>query len=204
MFSTENRLKSSVACPLAAADIRNLIQTVNNIPTGHFGKVDVLINNSNVVVVNRMLVILCVLLTPGPSIEESAELATQLMYSASLAEPAASYVRRCADLVYGGNSRAREISFQVAIDTRGRGKLYSAQPASSIKRVVEMLSSDYSLSKAAASMKNVFQDPFYADDREKLLLTLKPAHRLALHRFWQTGILAPFATDVRNLKSPNR
>ena len=151
-----------------------------------------------------MLVILCVLLNSGPAIEESAELATHLMYSVSLPETGASYVRYCANLIYGEDSCDREISFQVAIKTRGRGRLYSAQPASSIRRITDMFSSDYSLSKAMASMKNAFQDPFYIDDREKLLSTLKPGHRVALHRFWKTGILAPFSTNLKVFKCPNR
>ncbi|KAF8966274.1 hypothetical protein BDZ97DRAFT_1657993 [Flammula alnicola] len=188
----------------AAGDIRNLVETVNSLPSGFTGKLDILLNNSNTIVLNRMLVILCVLLTPGPSIEESAELAAHLMYSACLPETAASYMRYCVNIIYGDDLNDGEMSFQTALRTRGRGKLYSAQPAVSIKRPMEMFASTYGLAKALGSMKGVFHDPFYTDDRHKLLSTLKPAHRLALYHFWQTGILAPFSLDLKPFKSPNR
>lgn len=151
-----------------------------------------------------MLVILCALLTPGPSIDESAELALHLMYSASLPETAASYMRYCVNIIYGEELADGEMSFQTTLRTRGRGKLYSAQPAAGIKRPMEMFSSTCSLSKAMNAMKESLQDPFQIDDREKLLSMLIPAHRLALDRFWKTGILAPFALDLKPFKSPNR
>ena len=119
---------------LAASDIRNLVETVNSLPRGYSGRLDVLLNNSNTVILNRILVVLCVLLSPGPSIEESAELTTHLMYSASLPENGAAYVRYCINLIYGEELNDREMSFQTTLKTRGEGKLYSAQPAAGIKR----------------------------------------------------------------------
>lgn len=191
-------------CFLAVGDIRNLVKTVNNLPCGYTGRLDILLNNSNTIVLNRMLVILCVLLHPGPSIKESAELATHLMYSASLPDTAASYMRYCVNLIYGGYPESKDMAFQTALRTRGRGKLYSAQPAASIKRPLEMFSSNYGVSKATDSMRHTLQDPFRLDDRQKTLAMLKPAHRLALNRFWQTGILAPFSLDLKAFNSPNR
>ncbi|KAH9479796.1 hypothetical protein JR316_0008391 [Psilocybe cubensis] len=191
-------------CMTAASDIRNLVQTVNRLPNGYPGKIDILLNNSNTVVLNRMLVILCALLTPGPSIDESAELALHLMYSASLPETAASYMRYCVNTIYGEELADGEMSFQTTLRTRGRGKLYSAQPASGIKKPMEMFSSTCSLSKTIDAMRESLQDPFQIDDREKLLSMLVPGHRLALDRFWKTGILAPFSLDLKPFKSPNR
>lgn len=180
-----------------------MIEIVNNLPVGYTGRLDVLANSSNTIVLNRMLVILCALLTAGPSIDESAELATHLMYSASLPETAASYARYRSNFMYGV-VKDGDMAFQTALRTRGRGKLFSTQPAASIKKPVEMLRSSYPLTKAMKSMKHNFQDTFNLDDREKVLSSLQPSHRLALSRFWQTGILAPFSVDLSAFKSPNR
>jgi hypothetical protein len=171
---------------------------------GYSGRLDVLLNNSNTVVLNRILIVLCVLLSPGPSIEESAELTTHLMSSASLPEIGAAYVRYCIKLIYGEELNDGEMSFQTTLKTRGRGKLYSAQPAAGIKRPLEMFSSTYNLAKATRSMLNAVQDPFCTDDRHKILSSLQPAHRLAMIRFWQRGILSPFAMDLSAFKQPNR
>ena len=209
----------------AAPDLRNLIQTVNSLPQSYTGKLDILINNTNAITLNRMLVILCVLLTPGPSIDEAAELATHLMYSAFLPETAHAYVRYCVGMIYGCNSdeegyqaqdsrkgkgkpKDNEMSFQTTLRTLGQGKLYSAQPAASIKRPLEMFlsssPSNYTLAKATSSRRETVLDPFQVDDREKMLSMLAPQHRVALARFWQTGVLAPFGLDLREFRCPNR
>lgn len=189
---------------IAVGDIRNIVETVNSLPIGYNGRLDVLLNNNNAIVLNRIIVILCVLLSPGPSIEESAELTTHLMYSASLPETGAAYVRYCVNLIYGEELNDGEMSFQTTLKTRGQGKLYSAQPATGIKRPLEMFLSTYNLAKATSSMLDVVQDPFCMDDRHKILSSLRPAHRLAMNRFWQSGILAPFSMDLSAFKQPNR
>ncbi len=74
---------------LASGDIRNLIETVNGLPKHYQGKCDILLNDIDPIVVNRNLIILFALLGSGPSMDEAAELATHLMYSA------ASSCRRC-------------------------------------------------------------------------------------------------------------
>ncbi|KAF9554967.1 hypothetical protein CPC08DRAFT_671595 [Agrocybe pediades] len=191
-------------CMASSADIRNLVTTVNNLPKASSERIDFLINNTNAVVLNRMLVILCVLLSPGPSVDEAAELATHLMYSSLLPETAASYVRYCANMIYGEELKDGEITFQASLRTRGRGRVHSAQPASSIKRITDMLYSNYSLARAMNSRKEVVLDPLQIDDRHKLLSSLSPSHRVSLDRFWNTGVLAPFSLDVKSFKSPNR
>ncbi|KAF9482568.1 hypothetical protein BDN70DRAFT_911641 [Pholiota conissans] len=189
---------------LPAGDVRNLVQTVNSLPNNYSGKLDILLNNSNAVVLNRMLVILCILLNPRPTHEESAELATHLMYTASLSETGASYVRHCAKIIYGQEFRDGDLSFQASLKTRGRGKLYAAQPTASIKRPVEMLFSSYTMNQSLANRKEELQDLFHADDRHKILSSLRPSHRLALHKFWETGILLPFSMGITDFTSPNR
>lgn len=161
-------------------------------------------NNSNAIAINRMLVILCALLTPGPSIDKSAELAAHLMYSISLPETAASYLRFCVNQIYGEELLDGEMSFQASLKTRGQGRIYSAQPSVSIKKPVEMFTSTYKRSKAFESYRAAMQDPFRIDDRHKALSYLQPAHRLSLNRFWKTGILLPFSVDLSPFSCPNR
>jgi len=177
---------------------------VNNLPKAYHGNLNILVNNTNAIVLNRMLVILCVLLSPGPSVDEAAELATHLMYSAALPETAASYMKYCSNVIYGEELKDGEITFQASLRTRGCGRLCSAQPASSIKRITDMFSSTYGLNKAIASMRETTQDPLQVDDRHKTLTFLTPSHRVALDRFWNTGILAPFSLDLKPFKAPNK
>ncbi len=132
-------------------DILSLVQTVNSLPRG---KCDILLNSVDAIVTNRNLLILYALLSPGPSIEEAAELATHLMYSSMLPANRAAYLRRCVLATYGQGPKAGQLSFQSCLDSRGRGKLQSMQMATSIKRPLEMFISAYGADMASTSGKS--------------------------------------------------
>ncbi|PPQ65509.1 hypothetical protein CVT24_010805 [Panaeolus cyanescens] len=191
-------------CMTNVSDLRNLVETVNSLPRDYRGRLDILMNNSNTIVLNRILVILCALLTPGPTIDESAELATHLMYSISLPETAASYVRFCVNQIYGEESIDGEMSFQASLKTRGQGRIYSVQPSVSVKKPLEMFASTYKRPKAFKSFSSAMQDPFHIDDRQRTLSGLQKGHRASLNRFWKTGILLPFSVDLSPFSCPNR
>ena len=189
---------------LAARDIRNLVLTVNNLPNGYQGSLDLLINESDTIAANRNLVILYILLTPGPSVEEAAELALHLMNSSRLTTNGAAYLRRCIHMIYGDAARDGDMTFQRTFLTRGRGKLYSVQPAMAIKRPMEMFLSQYELLRAKRRMKDVLLDPVRVDERHKFLSGIGPSHRLVHAYFWKTGVLAPFSLDLSAFTQPNR
>ncbi|KAJ6580854.1 hypothetical protein B0H19DRAFT_1369334 [Mycena capillaripes] len=190
---------------LASGDLRNLIRSINSLPSDYAGYCDVLLNDTNPVLVNRNLVILFVLLSSGPSLEEAAEFATHLMYSAALPEAGANYVQRCIEFIYAsGGEFEVDLSFQRCLDTRGEGKVYSVQPSAGIKRLLEMFHSNYTLSAALRNMKDITLASDRLDFREKYYAGLKPSHRMAFHRFRETGILAPFSLNTSNFTHPNR
>ena len=143
-------------------------------------------------------------MTGGPSIEETAELVVHLMYSSRLTTNGAAYLRRCVHTIYGDSPRSSDMAFQRTFATRGRGRLYSAQPAMAIKRPVEMFLSRYELPRAMRRMKDILFDALRVDERHKLLAGLDPPHRLAQSHFWKTGVLAPFSLDLSPFGHPNR
>jgi hypothetical protein len=189
---------------LASGDIRSLVKTVNGLPKNYSGKCDILLNDIDAVVVNRNLVILYALLSAGPSIEESAELATHLMYSAALPAASAAYLRGCFRIIYGDAVGDGDMSFQTCLKTRGGSRLISLQTTTGTKKPVEMSQSTYDLRKGLKSMRDVVLNPLREDDRDKTFIGLKPAHRLALLNFWKSGILAPFSLDSKSFNQPNR
>ncbi|EAU90186.1 hypothetical protein CC1G_05724 [Coprinopsis cinerea okayama7 len=191
-------------CFSGASDLRNLIRTVNCLPKGYQGRCDILFNDPDAISANRNLLILYILVSAGPSIDEAAELALHLMYSSRLTATSAAYVQRCVHLIYGDSTRQTDMTFQRSFTTRGKGMLYSAQPAMAIKRPLEMFLSRYELPKAMRRMRDVLLDPGRIDDRQKVLANLEPAHRLAHVHFWKTGVLAPFSMDLTPFSLPNR
>ncbi|KAF8211095.1 hypothetical protein K438DRAFT_1752810 [Mycena galopus ATCC 62051] len=198
-------LKLCFAGKCSSGDLRNLIRTVNSLPWDYTGYCDILLNDTNPVLVNRNLVILFVLLSSGPSLEEAAELAVHLMYSAALPQASAEYVNRCINFIYASRGEFEaDLSFRRCLDTRGEGKVYSVQPSAGIKRPMEMFHSNYTLAAALQSMKDTTLAPDGLDFREKYFAGLKPAHRMAFQRFRETGILAPFSLNTSNFTQPNR
>ncbi|KAF9461057.1 hypothetical protein BDZ94DRAFT_855912 [Collybia nuda] len=191
-------------CFVASGDIRSLVKTVNGLPKDYSGKCDILLNGMDAVAINRNLIILYALLSAGPSIEESAELAIHLMYSAALSAASAAYLQGCVRIIYGDGAGDGDMSFQTCLKTRGGGRLISLQTATGIKRLMEMSRSTYNLRKGLKSMHDVTLDLARDDHRDKIFVALKPAHRLALLHFWRTGILGPFSLDIKSFNQPNR
>ncbi|KAH6888999.1 hypothetical protein BKA70DRAFT_1235164 [Coprinopsis sp. MPI-PUGE-AT-0042] len=190
--------------PSGAGDLRNLIRTVNSLPRSYRGQCDILFNDPDAISANRNLLILYVLLTPGPPVDEVAELALHPMYSARLTSLASAYVRCCVSSIYGDLTKPAEMPFHRTFASRGKGKLHSTQPATSIKGPVEMFLSQFDLSKALRRRRYTLMDPHTVDNRHKILASLEPAYRLAVMHFWKTGVLSPYSFDLTEFTEPNR
>lgn len=160
-------------------------------------------NDIDSIVVNRNLVILFALLRSGPSVDEAAELAVHLMYSAALPPASSAYLDQCIDTIYGMDSNG-DMSFQARLSIRGNGNLHSMQTAVGIRQSLEMFHSTYELSEALENMRDVFSSPSGTDHRDLFFSKLKPTHRLAFERFRKTGVLAPFSLQTSTFTHPNR
>lgn len=181
-----------------------MIRTINNLPREFKGQCDILLNHVDAVVINRHLITLYVLLRSGHDIEESAELATHLMYSAFLTRQGEEYLKECIEEIYGVGPREGDMSFYSSLETRGPGELHTMQTTMGIKRPVEMATSTYGFTKARRGFHDALLHLLHLDDRERLLMKLKPAHRLTLSRFWETGVLSPVFLNLTHLNQPNR
>ncbi|KAF9443289.1 hypothetical protein P691DRAFT_738080 [Macrolepiota fuliginosa MF-IS2] len=191
-------------CFPATGGLPQLIKTVNSLPQEFHGQCDILLNHVDSVVINRQLIILYLLLRSGRDIDESAELATHLMYSAFLTPPCAGYLADCTRDIYGIGPREGDMSFYSTFESRGSGKLYTIQTTTGIKKPVEMATSTYGLTKARRSFHDALFHPSLIDGRDRFLMKLRPPHRLSLTRFWETGVLAPFFLNTNSFNQPNR
>ncbi|KAF5384653.1 hypothetical protein D9757_007444 [Collybiopsis confluens] len=194
-------------CFPACIDIRNLIETVNNLPLGYRGRFDVLLNTSDPITANRNLVILYALLhplDPEPSTDKVAALAVHLMYSSALTSPGAAYLKRCLDDIYGSQYEGDNFSFRISLGIRGKGKIHSLQTITGTKQPREMFNSTYGLAQALRSQRRVLDAPENTDHWDRFLSRLKPSHRMAFKRFRDTGVLAPFSADTSHFTHPNR
>ncbi|KAL1672887.1 hypothetical protein EV122DRAFT_294569 [Schizophyllum commune] len=191
-------------CFAASGDIRNLVSTVNGLPDDYSGTCRILINDSSACVTTRNLLILYALLRPGRPIEDAAETALHLWYSAILRPSDAAEMYLCAQRIYGAiQSQADKFELQSVYGLRGDGKLYPKQPLDDMFPI-RMLISTHGAEEALASMHDTMLHPSRIDYRDRFLASLKPAHRVAWARNKRIGVLASFADDTSNFTEPNR
>jgi hypothetical protein len=185
----------------ASGDIRNMVRTVNALPENYRGKCDILFNDRNSIVANRNLVILFALLSDGLALEEAAQLATNLMYSAALSPASATHMHKCVQAIYRQREWQGQTFPEGCLKLRGEGKI---NMLSDMQGPLDMLFSTYTLPTALQSMKSVMLNPSRVDFRDRHLAVLRPVHRLAFIRFRETGVLAPFSADLSQCTEPNR
>ncbi|KAJ7574362.1 hypothetical protein C8J56DRAFT_979466 [Mycena floridula] len=189
-------------CFIVSADINSLVSTVNGLPKDYSGRCKILMNDVDSIAVNRNLMILFALLRSGPSLDEAAELATHLMYSAALPAATATYWEECTSIYR--KIEDGDMSFRASLAIRGGVKLHSMQTTMGVRHPLEMFQSTYSLRSALKSMRDVTLDPAALDNQDLFLSKLKPVHRLAFKKLQETGILVPFSSNTNNFTQPNR
>ncbi|ESK84745.1 hypothetical protein Moror_582 [Moniliophthora roreri MCA 2997] len=192
-------------CFTACSDIRNLVKTVNSLPKDYSGYCSILINDTDALSLNRSLVILFALLSPGPSIDEAAELVTHLMYSSFLTPQAAGYVQSCVDYIYASDPCDSKMSFRVKLPTRGTGSsICSTQAVVGPRQVLEMFTDHWSADDAAKVMKRSLDMDTGGDTWDLFMSKLMPSHRLSFNAYRESGILMPFSMNTTRFTQPNR
>ncbi|KAK0497402.1 hypothetical protein EDD18DRAFT_1162060 [Armillaria luteobubalina] len=120
-------------------------------------------------------------------------LATHLMYSAALPAAGASFLQRCIDYVYGSNSDRKYLTvLSSPLEAQGRFPRYRRLRASSI------------LWRCSGLLTTFRPQASNLDDHDRLFSKLTPGHRLAIKRFRETGVLAPFSLNTNTFMHPNR
>ncbi|KAG8897138.1 hypothetical protein FRC01_011464, partial [Tulasnella sp. 417] len=101
----------------ASGDLRNVVKTINGLPSDYTGKCTVVVNDFHPLVAIRNIVLLRILLdSSGPSEETAAEVALHALYSSKLtaAQHAflQSWIERIEDLE---TNRDKEFAAQIAL-----------------------------------------------------------------------------------------
>lgn len=197
-----------LSCPLnwfiASGDIRNMVKTVNSLPDDYSGKCHILFNDINPLVVNRNIIILHTLLTSGDALEEAAECALHLMYSAVLTPVMLAHLYRSLNAICDQNAWQGYPLPSARWSTRGRGEIRVTQPFSNTRSLLQMLLSTYGLPEALKNMHDIMFNPSRLDYRDRYIADLEPSHRVAFMHYRKSGIVAPFSYDTSHFTQPNR
>ena len=194
-------------------DIRNLVHTVNSLPEDFTGTLDILYHDQKTIQAGHTLLILYALLNDELPIEEAAEFAVHLMYSAALTTPMAAYLYRCIQTVYGafegleGNpfdDAHKGKTYDAKLPIRGGKTLEGVHEAWMLGLFLEQYVSDYKLKTAQRKMAKVMQNPKREDFAERFMVPLEGQHRVGITHFRKSGILLPFNVDAAHFDQPNR
>ncbi|KAK2752567.1 hypothetical protein FQN55_006680 [Onygenales sp. PD_40] len=182
----------------ATGDLRNLVETIVNLPDSYNGRISFDINDRNRTVVTRNLIILLAAFNLPPEVASTVML--HLWYSAFLPE----WVMTCIkDKVlpalqdFNGNS--------------GDGWSYknaTLRADSSVKikkRVLSQFSGNSGIpfGEASTLRKAVTLAPCRQDYTHRTLFHLSPSWRLPLLKFRLDGVLLPFGASRENFQIPN-
>ncbi|EPQ57737.1 hypothetical protein GLOTRDRAFT_35487 [Gloeophyllum trabeum ATCC 11539] len=189
----------TLAC-VASGDLRNVVQTVNNLPEDYAGHMTVVLNDRDPVVTIRTLILLCLLGTIDDDVT-AAELALHFWYSVflpiqysvrikhtvkPLIEQILSRLSECR-LPFGSTS---SMSFDVSEEIGCC--------------IVEMLSSTYSLEDASTEYRRVRYAESGKDYHDRAYCLYEPAHRVALQEYRLFGLVLPFGALNAHFNWPNR
>ncbi|KAG8880202.1 hypothetical protein FRB98_005286 [Tulasnella sp. 332] len=192
-------------CFAASGDIRNVVKSINNLPSDYKGTCTIVINDMDRYVAIRNLLFLCMLCnTAGPGPEETAEAMVHLFYSAALTEHQsvylASWMRRLFD-------RTLPDEAPCVIDApslTGTSDVCFFYPRDTMELGKDILESSYSWLQAKKDMTAVRFAEFRIDYQDRRIANLRPRHRVA-HIQWKTsGIVLPIGESTHNFNRPNR
>jgi hypothetical protein len=188
----------------ASGDIRNLVTTVNSLPSDYSGKCTCVLNDIQPVVSWRNIITLHALASKEIPLEQAVEMAIQISYSALVTEPTMQYLQRIATLFRTTTAGSDDPFTSAWFHTRGKGDVTFNTPTAGLKSVSDMISSTYDAETAHRNMKFIRMNPSRIDYLDRYLFTLKPPHRLAACRYRDNGILLPFGMSTDRYTQPNR
>lgn len=183
-------------CFAASGDLRNIIKTIVGIPDDYNGTALCIVNDRDLLVVARNVVMLLTSLGFPPVI--AAEMILHIWYSARL-KP---------EMLQNVKDRVRPLIAQVVedIEQKKNGTLLSAtwtlgSRVLSIRLfkyqwdfILKLLDAEHPVSKSEAQRENVMLNHTRVDYRERMLFQMSPSRRVCSVKMRESGMLLPFGS----------
>lgn len=184
---------------MASGDLRNLILTVNRLPSDYSGQLTVVLNDYNPHIVLRNVLLLMILGTYADR-HSAVDVALHIWYSAFIPIqyefPVQEALLRFTKQLGSGGT----ISYQLSSTSSMTGLINP--------KVVELIQANYGASygfdDAVNEINRVRFDPSRIDRHHRQYIRLEPSHRLAFLEFRRFGIVLPFGARNDHFNTPNR
>ncbi|EPQ57739.1 hypothetical protein GLOTRDRAFT_37501 [Gloeophyllum trabeum ATCC 11539] len=189
----------TLAC-VASGDLRNVVQTVNDLPQDYAGQMSIVLNDRDPAVTMRNLILLCLLGTIDDDVV-AAELALHFWYSVFLP---IEYSLRIGVAI---KPLIEQILLQLSEYRLPFGSTSSMSfdvPQDMAFYMVGMLESTYSVEDAHYEYQRVRFAESRQDYHERLYCQIEPAHRVSLKQYRSFGLVLPFGALNAQFNTPNR
>ncbi|EEB97670.1 hypothetical protein MPER_02969, partial [Moniliophthora perniciosa FA553] len=184
---------------IASGDLRNVIKTVNALPSDYTGNLSILLNDDNPLVVARNFLILT-WLGIMDNVDEAAEFAVHYWYSVMLQS------QHC---IHALLTLTRNKIFQEGFVGQNFPLTQTSTISTNFKDATaslirsKMLFTTVDVDSASNAWAAVMNGPDRMDYREQLYGNMKPSHRVAMQRWRRFGILQPLGAPDANFSLTN-
>jgi Domain of unknown function (DUF4470) len=197
-------LSQSAHPSIASGDLRHIVKTVNGLPDGFSGKLNVVINDHNPVTVCRNITLLLILANaPEPTL--AADMALHFWYSTFL--PGAYRLKISAAITNFMMHICQDNPPPLKISEKSDLILQAFAPKFGWMKETFMWyvegSGRLELEDAQAEYDRVRTAPTRQDYRDCMYGNLKPSHRVAFKLYRRFGLILPFGAVNAHFNAPN-
>lgn len=182
---------------LASGDLRHVLRTINALPPTYSGSLSILLNDLNLVIVCRNVMLLLIL---GNIPDESvaADIALHFWYSAFMP------MEYCLQLsVIASKFIPQTKNGKIVIPLGPYSTLSFCLPEEATHVFLSFISSTLTMDDSQKEYDRVRNAPSRGDYRDRMYARLKPSHRVAFQEYRRFGIVLPFGAINAHFNRPN-
>lgn len=185
----------------ACGDFRNVLKTVNSLPSDYSGDLTILIND-NILTISARHVILLILL--GTTADESlaADLALHFWYSAFVPVEYKEKYSEAARLFLDSLDENEDISPPVFLGPSSNMR-YPITHEDCESYIRHCGVTRIPASQARGEYFRIMHLSLRRDYFSKIYYNLRPSHRVGLQEYRRTGVVLPFGADLSRFSEPN-
>jgi hypothetical protein len=176
------------------------VRTVNCLPSNYSGNLKILLNDHNVPIVCRNIVVLLILGTT-PDKTMAVDIALHFWYSVFMP---VEYCITISAIIALLLERAKNQGFgSLAIPLGQNSSLTCTITKPMCIYFVHYLSTSFSVQEIQAQHDKVRNAPSRGDYRDKMYAALRPSHRVAFQHFRRFGLILPCGAPNAHFNAPN-
>lgn len=185
---------------IASGDLRHVVRTLNCLPSNYSGNLEILLNDHNVPIVCRNIVILLILGTTADK-AMAADIALHFWYSMFMP---AEYRISISAIITLWMKRAYDQGFGSLVIPLGQN---SSLTFTITKPMCIYLGHYNSTSFSVQDIQNQYDKvrnaPSRGDYRDRMYAALRPSHRVAFRQFRRFGLVLPCGAPNAHFNAPN-